>query len=215
MNTPPLQDNRGWCNRQSPVAGAEIACWRAKREHVMCRRFRNASPAFVMRQIGTIGVSVSREHTCARGGGFRWAASPTGAILRAHSFRGGLTMKLLFASAVVALTLLAVAPLGAHHSWPVSFERLVTVKGTVKQIEWANPHPMFTLDVRAEDGKMEQWLIGGPAITRMEANGWTKTTIKVGDVMTGTGYQFADGQKIIRLERVVLPDGKEMRVYAR
>ena len=48
----------------------------------------------------------------------------------------------------------------------------------------------------------------------MEANGWTKTTVKPGDVITGIGYQFADGQKIIRLERVVLPDGKEMRLYA-
>jgi hypothetical protein len=124
-------------------------------------------------------------------------------------------MKMLFAPALVALTLVAVAPLRAHHSWPVSFEKLVTVKGTVKQIEWANPHPMFTIEVRGGDGKMEQWLIGGPAITRMEANGWTRNTIKVGDVMTGTGYQFADGQKVIRLERVVLPDGKEMRVYGR
>ena len=42
-----------------------------------------------------------------------------------------------------------------------------------------------------------------------------KDTIKVGDVVTGTGFQFTDGQKIIRLERVVLPDGREMRVYGR
>ena len=49
----------------------------------------------------------------------------------------------------------------------------------------------------------------------MEANGWTKDTIKINDVVTGTGYQFADGQKIIRLERIVMNDGKEMRVYAR
>ena len=118
----------------------------------------------------------------------------------------------------VAATLMFVAtlaPLGAHHSWPVSFEKLVTVKGTVKQIEWMNPHPMFTIEVRANDGKTERWLIGGPAITRMEANGWTKDTIKINDVVTGTGYQFADGQKIIRLERIVMNDGKEMRVYAR
>ena len=49
---------------------------------------------------------------------------------------------------------------------------------------------------------------GGPALNRMEANGWTKTTIKPGDVVTGTGYQFSDGQKIIRLEKIVLSDGK-------
>jgi hypothetical protein len=95
----------------------------------------------------------------------------------------------------------------------VSYERLVTVKGTVMEFAWANPHPMITLDVRTDDGRTERWLIGGPAINRMEANGWNRTTVKVGDVITGTGYQFADGQKTIRLERVVLADGKEMRLY--
>jgi hypothetical protein len=49
----------------------------------------------------------------------------------------------------------------------------------------------------------------------MEANGWTKDTVKPGDVLTGTGFQFSDGQKIIRLERVVFADGKEMRLYGR
>jgi hypothetical protein len=49
----------------------------------------------------------------------------------------------------------------------------------------------------------------------MEANGWTKTTVKPGDVITGTGYQFANGDKVIRLERVVLANGKEMRLYGR
>jgi len=102
----------------------------------------------------------------------------------------------------------------AHHSWPVSYGQLVTVKGTVTEFAWGNPHPMMTLEVRADDGTVERWQVGGPAITRMEANGWTKTTVKAGDVITGTGYQFADGQKIIRLERVVLADGKEMLLYA-
>ena len=124
-------------------------------------------------------------------------------------------MKALFVAAFVILALAAVVPLSAHHSWPVSFERLVTVKGTVVEFTWANPHPIMTLDVQTSDGKTEKWQVGGPAINRMEANGWTKTTVKPGDMITGTGYQFADGQKIIRLERVVFADGKELRLYGR
>ena len=125
-------------------------------------------------------------------------------------------MKVLLVSVLVVLALVSGAvPLSAHHSWPVDMSRLVTVKGTVTEFAWGNPHPMMTLEVRTDDGKMEKWLVGGPAINRMEANGWNKTTVKPGDVITGTGYQFADGQKIIRLERVVLPDGKEMRLYGR
>ena len=125
-------------------------------------------------------------------------------------------MKTLCVPAFVILTLVsAVMPLSAHHSWPISNDRLVTVKGTVIEFKWANPHPMMTLEVQANDGRTEKWEIGGPAIIRMESNGWTKTTVKPGDVITGIGYQFADGQKIVRLERVVLADGKELRLYGR
>ena len=125
-------------------------------------------------------------------------------------------MKTLCVPAFVILTLVsAVMPLSAHHSWPVSFDHLVTVKGTVMEFVWANPHPMMTLEVQTNNGRTEKWQIGGPAINRMEANGWTKTTVKPGDVITGIGYQFSDGQKIIRLERVVLADGKELRLYGR
>ena len=117
-------------------------------------------------------------------------------------------------AAVVALVSFAV-PLSAHHAWPVSYDKLVTVKGTVNEFTWANPHPMMTLEVRTDDGRVEKWLVGGPALNRMERNGWTRSTVKLGDVITGVGYQFADGQKIIRLERVTLADGKEMRLYER
>jgi hypothetical protein len=89
------------------------------------------------------------------------------------------------------------------------------VKGTVTEFTWGNPHPMITLEVPTTDGKTEKWSIGGPATNRMEANGWNRATVKPGDVITGIGYQFTDGQKTIRLEHVVLPDGKKLRVYAR
>jgi hypothetical protein len=125
-------------------------------------------------------------------------------------------MKALLAPAFVILALFSSAvALSAHHSWPISREQLVTVKGTVMEFAWENPHPLITLEVRTDDGKVEKWLVGGPAINRMEANGWNKSTVKKGDVITGIGYQFTDGQKIIRLERVLLADGKELRLYGR
>ena len=125
-------------------------------------------------------------------------------------------MKTLLVSVVVTLAVVAsTVSLSAHHSWPVNMDKLVTVKGTVMEFAWENPHPMITLEVRTDDGKVEKWLIGGPAINRMEGNGWTKTTVKAGDMLTGIGYQFSDGQKILRLDRVVFADGKEMRLYGR
>ncbi len=124
-------------------------------------------------------------------------------------------MKALCVPAIAVLVLVsAVMPLSAHHSWPVGNDHLVTVKGKVIEFMWANPHPMITLEVQTSDGRTEKWQVGGPAIVRMEANGWTKTTVKPGDVITGIGYQYLNGEKIVKLERVVLADGKEIRVYA-
>ena len=121
----------------------------------------------------------------------------------------------VLALAAVLGIFMAGSPLVAHHSWPVGYSKLVTVKGTVTEFSWQNPHPMITLDVRTDDGRAEKWMVGGPAINRMEANGWTRNTIKVGDMLTGIGYQFADGQKIVRLEKAILANGKEMKLYGR
>ena len=111
------------------------------------------------------------------------------------------------------LALVTASPSVAHHSWPVSFSREVTVKGTVTAVDWNNPHPMFDLDVRADNGKVEKWKVGGPAINRMEAKGWTRTTLKVGDVITAIGYRFSDGSPILRVEKMIMADGKEMFLY--
>ena len=115
---------------------------------------------------------------------------------------------------IIAITSLAV-PAEAHHSWPVNMDTLVTVKGTVVDFMWENPHPMIALTVTTTDGSIEEWQVGGPAINRMEAKGWTKTTVQPGDEITGIGYQFRDGQKIIRLEKITFADGKEMTLYGR
>ena len=121
--------------------------------------------------------------------------------------------------ALVALGLVAIVvwatPLLAHHSWPVDTSRAVTVSGTVTGYEWGNPHVMIGLDVKTENGAIEKWNVGGPSTTRMEANGWDKSTLKPGDVITATGYRFSDGQKILRLDKIVMAGGKEMFLYGR
>ncbi len=123
-------------------------------------------------------------------------------------------MKKAMSTWLVMLALgISAVPAKAHHSWPVETSDLITVQGTVTAFKWENPHPMITLNVSTADGKIETWQVGGPAINRMEAKGWTKATVKPGDVITGTGYQFKDGQKIIRLEKITFADGKELKLY--
>ena len=111
--------------------------------------------------------------------------------------------------------LAAATPLLAHHSWPVDFSKEVTVKGTVTEYNWGNPHVMIGLEVKSDDGRIEKWSVGGPSPTRMTGNGWDKNSLKMGDVITGTGYRFADGQRILRLQKIVMPDGKVMLLYGR
>jgi len=111
--------------------------------------------------------------------------------------------------------LAAASPLLAHHSWPVDFSKEVTVKGEVTEFSWGNPHVMIGLEVRTEDGKIEKWSVGGPSTTRMAANGWDKNSLKMGDMIVGTGYRFSDGQRILRLQKIVMPDGKVMFLYGR
>jgi len=125
-----------------------------------------------------------------------------------------MTKQRTFVLALVAVVLGAV-PLLAHHSWPVDFSKEVTVSGTVRGYSWGNPHVMIDLDVKTASGALEKWKVGGPSTSRMEANGWHKESLKLGDAITGSGYQFSDGQKIVRLQKITMPDGKVMLLYGR
>jgi hypothetical protein len=124
-----------------------------------------------------------------------------------------MTSRLILALAAAAVM---AAPLRAHHAWPVDNTHAVTVTGTVTGYEWANPHVMIGLEVKAQDGTTEKWSVGGPSTTRMEGNGWDKNTLKPGDVITATGYRFKDGQRVLRLDKIVMAgSGKEMLLYGR
>ncbi len=110
---------------------------------------------------------------------------------------------------------LMAAPLSAHHAWPVDRSKEVTVQGTVTGYNWSNPHVMIDLEVKAADGKIEKWNVGGPSTERMTGNGWDRNTLKRGDVITGVGYRFTDGSPIVQLQKIILANGKEMLLYGR
>ena len=75
--------------------------------------------------------------------------------------------------------------------------------------------PLRYSHTTTDDGTIEKWSVGGPSTTRMAANGWGKDSLRMGDVITGTGYRFADGQRILRLKKIVMPDGKVKLLYGR
>ena len=119
----------------------------------------------------------------------------------------------IVALGAVGILAAAASPLFAHHSWPVDCSTPVTVQGTVTGYTWANPHVMIGLEVKGEDGTVEKWSVGGPSLSRMAANTWDSDTLEAGDVITGTGHRFLDGSNVLKLEKIVMSDGKEMFLY--
>jgi len=96
---------------------------------------------------------------------------------------------------IVGLVALAAVPALAHHSFAAEFDIKEPLKmtGTVTKLEWTNPHVWFYIDVRDDGGKVTSWgmEMGGP--NGLLRSGWTRTSMKVGDVVTVDGFKARNG----------------------
>ena len=109
--------------------------------------------------------------------------------------------------------LLAVAGAGAHHSTAMyDTQNPVTVNGTVKKVEWTNPHAFLYLEVKDEkSGKVIEWEVELMSLNHLRSYGWTSKTVKVGDMIFATGSPAKSGAPSMIASRVKLPDGREIR----
>ena len=107
---------------------------------------------------------------------------------------------------VAAGLLLAARPIVAHHAFAAEFDakKPVTLTGTVTKVEWRNPHTWFFIDVTDETGKVTNWgwELGSP--NGLLRAGWTRTSMKIGDVITVEGSQARDGSSIANAQVVTL-----------
>ena len=105
------------------------------------------------------------------------------------------------------------APAIAHHSFAAEYDAAqpVTVNGTIKRVEWTNPHIHFYMDVKDAAGAVKEWKFEGYPPNMLVRQGWKRdVTLKPGDVVTVFGWRsrleatfgaareitFADGRKI-------------------
>lgn len=114
------------------------------------------------------------------------------------------------AAAVLALGIAGAAV--AHHSFAVHFvaDKMVTVKGTVTEFSFRNPHGLLMVDAKDADGTQQHWRIETNSPNILRRRGWTETSIKPGDVVTVEGYPARDGSNFMRVYRVMYPDGHEL-----
>jgi hypothetical protein len=111
----------------------------------------------------------------------------------------------------IAVMLTAV-PASAHHAFAAEFDRQkpVTITGTVTKVEWANPHARFYVDAKDETGKVNNWdfELGSP--NGLMRRGWTRSSLKIGDTVTVTGWKAKNAPHVANAGTVTLADGKKV-----
>lgn len=117
-------------------------------------------------------------------------------------------MRTKFVLVVAGLALLAgVSGVTAHHSFSAEFDASKTFKftGPVTKVEWMNPHTFFYIDVKDEKtGKVTNWAMEMGSPNGLMRNGWTRNTMKIGDVVTVEGSMAKDGSPTGNARTVVL-----------
>jgi hypothetical protein len=123
-------------------------------------------------------------------------------------------LEILFA-ALVGLLMLAVPTFAHHGSAGEDTSKIVTVKGTVTDFQYINPHVQIYVEVKDEQGNVQ--IYNGEASNSLVLHraGWNSKIIKAGDQITMNGYQSKNKATSLRLTSVVLADGRQLETFPR
>jgi hypothetical protein len=102
-------------------------------------------------------------------------------------------------------------PIYAHHGGSeYDQDHPVTLKGTVKEFDWNNPHCQIFMDVKDDKGQIVSWSIETYAPAVMKRAGWSRDTLHTGDEITITVVPSKRGNPVGMVRKIVLPNGKEL-----
>jgi hypothetical protein len=104
-------------------------------------------------------------------------------------------------------------PAAAHHSFAAEFDRElpITVTGSVTKVEWANPHARFYVDAKDEaTGEIVNWDFELASPNGLMRRGWTRNSMKIGDVVTVTGHRAKNHPHVGNASTVTLANGKKL-----
>ena len=108
--------------------------------------------------------------------------------------------------------MMAAVPMLAHHSFSAEYDRTkpIQLKGTVTKVEWMNPHARFYLDVKDDAGKVTNWEFELGSPNGLMRQGWTRNSLKIGDVVQVNGSHAKDGSNLVNASNVAFEDGKRV-----
>ena|SRR5579862_2918791 len=98
----------------------------------------------------------------------------------------------------------------AHHGTPGSYDqdKSVTLKGTVTQFSWANPHVAIYFDVKDDQGNVVHWGGESNSPSVLAKAGWSKNSLKPGDEITITLHPSIAGAPVGEFMELTFPDGR-------
>src|SRR6187399_186238 len=111
--------------------------------------------------------------------------------------------------------LLLLAPLAllpftasAHHSFSAEFDlqKPVRIEGTMKEMEWVNPHSWLHIMVKQPDGTEVEWKVEGGAPSALLRRGWNRNSLPAGTKVIVDGFQSRDGSLRANARDIVFPD---------
>ena len=115
-------------------------------------------------------------------------------------------------TAAAAGALLSTGSASAHHSFAAEFDRAlpITVTGTVTKVEWMNPHARFYIDAKDDQGKIVNWDFELASPNGLMRRGWTRNSMKLGDIVTVTGHRAKNSPHVGNASTVTLANGKKL-----
>src|SRR5262245_26367223 len=115
-------------------------------------------------------------------------------------------------AATLCALLLASTAAWAHHSFAAEYDadKPAKIQGTVKKVEWINPHSWITIDVKAANGTIETWEIEAGAPNAMFRRGFNKDSLPIGTEIVVTGYLAKNGLRRVNGRDLTFPDGTKL-----
>jgi Family of unknown function (DUF6152) len=119
---------------------------------------------------------------------------------------------MFFVVLIAAADLLLVpVPLIAHHgAAALDTGKEITLKGSVTEWIWSNPHCFLKFDAKDDTGTVRNWAVETQNPTTMTLRGWARTSFKAGDEVTVTIEPVKNGQPVGRILHVILPNGQKL-----